>query len=113
MIYRTLSRYRAIFWISTPLFVATPVPLLLAEDSPKQACQIVDRACEVCMNNVCSSVGIACQPYELVCPDEETRIEYEEIIRKKRREAIFQKMKKNEASQKDGTNSSEGQWLRP
>ena len=109
MIYGTLNRYWDTFWVATLLFVATPAPLLLAEDLPKPACQIVERACEVCMNNVCSSVGIACQPYELVCADEDARMKYEETIWQEQREAILQEMKKNEASQKDGSKSSAGQ----
>jgi hypothetical protein len=109
MFLRSLKKYRTLLWVTTPLFVSTPVSLLLAEDLPKPACQIVERACEVCMNNVCSSVGIACQPYELVCPDEEARMKYEESRRQKLYDAVLQEKKKNEALQKDGTNSTEGQ----
>ena len=61
------------------------------------------------MNGVCSSAGIACQPQRLVCPDEEARMKYEEAMQKKLYDAVLQEKKKNEASQKDGTNSSEGQ----
>ena len=109
MFRRPLKRYWTLFWVTTLLFIATPVPLLLAEDSPTPTCQIVERACEVCMDNVCSSVGIACQPYELVCPDEEARMKYEETRRQKLYDAVLQEKKKNEALQKDGTNSTEGQ----
>jgi hypothetical protein len=101
MIYGTLNRYWARFWVTTLLFFATPVPLLLAEDSPTPTCKVIERACRVCMNNVCSSVGIACQPTRLVCPDDEALIKYYE--------SIFKEMDKNEASQKDGTNSSQSQ----
>lgn len=110
MFLRSLKKYRTLLWVITPLFVATPVSLLLAENLPKPACQIVKRACEVCMNNVCSSVGIACQPYELVCADEDARMKYEKTKWQELYDAVLQeKKKKNEASQKNGTNSSEGQ----
>ena len=61
------------------------------------------------MNDVCSSAGIACQPQRLVCPDEEARMKYEETMQQKLYDTVLQEKKKNEASQKDGTNSSEGQ----
>jgi hypothetical protein len=109
MFLRSLKKYRTLLWAITTLFVSTPVPLLLAEDLPKPACQIIERTCRVCMNDVCSNAGIACQPQRLVCPDEEARMKYEETIQQKLYDTVLQEKKKNEASKKDGTNSSEGQ----
>ncbi len=109
MFLRTLKKHWILFWVTAPLFVATPVPLLLANDLPTPTCKFIERSCQVCMNNVCSSVGTACQPKVLVCPDEEARMKYAETIWQEQREAILQEMKKNEASQKDGSKSSEAQ----
>ena len=109
MIYRTLNRYCALFWVASLLFFSTPVPLLLAEDSLAPTCKIIERACQVCMNNVCSSVGIACQPKQLVCPNDEALMKYGETIWQEQHEAILEDMERDKNSQKDGTNSSEGQ----